>query len=247
MLQLSGMNRKNKYCHHSHISERKFREIVRYFALDLEASKIAELTGVSRNSVNRILNALRERVSRWCELESPLSCSKNMRSSEFCDEESGVQGQEIQEETGQGDASRVPVLGIVKDNGKIFTRILPEVSRKGLQAIVQGKASLDSLISGNGSCVYNGLVDFGWKKLYRLYEAGDEHAPNKPAINSIENFWGAAKMRLAKFRGLRRETLYLHLKETEFRFNNRNEDLYELLLKMLRKEPLNLSTAASEK
>ncbi len=30
-----------------------------------------------------------------------------------------------------------------------------------------------------------------------------------------------------------------HFKECEFRFNNRGEDLYKLLLKIFRKEPLN--------
>jgi transposase len=46
------MDRVNKYCHRSHISERNFRQIIRYFAMDLEATKIAELTGVSRVSKN---------------------------------------------------------------------------------------------------------------------------------------------------------------------------------------------------
>jgi len=30
----------------------------------------------------------------------------------------------------------------------------------------------------------------------------------------------------------------LHLKETEFRFNHRYDDLYKVLLKMLRNDPL---------
>ncbi|MGD0158632.1 MAG: IS1595 family transposase, partial [Terracidiphilus sp.] len=30
----------------------------------------------------------------------------------------------------------------------------------------------------------------------------------------------------------------LHLKETEFRFNHRNDDIYKLLLSILRKDPL---------
>ncbi len=38
---------RNKYFKRSGISERKFREIVRYFALDIEATKIAELSGLS--------------------------------------------------------------------------------------------------------------------------------------------------------------------------------------------------------
>ncbi|MCX5833821.1 MAG: IS1595 family transposase, partial [Deltaproteobacteria bacterium] len=31
---------------------------------------------------------------------------------------------------------------------------------------------------------------------------------------------------------------YLHLKECEFRFNYRNENIYRVLLKLLRKNPL---------
>ena len=31
----------------------------------------------------------------------------------------------------------------------------------------------------------------------------------------------------------------LHLKECEFRFNNREQDLYKILLEICRKEPLN--------
>ena len=50
-------------------------------------------------------------------------------------------------------------------------------------------------------------------------------------MNGIENFWGIAKVRLYKLRGMNKETFYLHLKECEFRFNNRHKNLY-LLLKM---------------
>ncbi|MFA7326430.1 MAG: IS1595 family transposase, partial [Candidatus Kapaibacterium sp.] len=38
-----------------------------------------------------------------------------------------------------------------------------------------------------------------------------------------------------------KNTFYLHLKETEFRYNYRNDDLYKLILNNLRNNPLNLS------
>jgi transposase-like protein len=59
--------------------------------------------------------------------------------------------------------------------------------------------------------------------------------------NGIENFWGVASTRLVRFSGIRADSFYLHLKETEFRFNHRREDLYTTLLKEFRKAPLNLS------
>jgi hypothetical protein len=38
---------KNKYYKQSHISERKFRELLRCFALDLNAKESSQLTGIS--------------------------------------------------------------------------------------------------------------------------------------------------------------------------------------------------------
>ena len=58
-------------------------------------------------------------------------------------------------------------------------------------------------------------------------------------MNGIEGFWSVAKTRLAKFRGLTPSSFYLHLKETEYRFNHRHENLYQLILTNLRNESLN--------
>ena len=63
----------------------------------------------------------------------------------------------------------------------------------------------------------------------------------KNHINGIENFWGIAKVRLYKFRGMDKRTFYLHLKECEFRFNRRQDNLYKLLLKIIKNKPLKLS------
>ncbi len=83
----------------------------------------------------------------------------------------------------------------------------------------------------------------GYKKHYRVHHGKNEFSKAegkvKNHINGIENFWGLAKVRLSKFRGMHKNTFYLHLKECEFRFNHRNEDLYRLILSMLRRNPLN--------
>ena len=44
---------KNKNIVHSRISEKKFREVLKYFAQDIEATKIANLTGISRISIKK--------------------------------------------------------------------------------------------------------------------------------------------------------------------------------------------------
>ena len=85
--------------------------------------------------------------------------------------------------------------------------------------------------SGPGKCypfrrlgaVYNGLVDLGYQKHYRVHHGNNEFANGKRHINGIESFWSYAKRRLMKFHGIPKKTFYLHLKECEFRFNYRNQ------------------------
>ena len=63
---------KNRYLNRSHISERKFREILRCFGLDITATKTAELTSVSRPTVNKIYKKIRQRIKQICDYEFPL-------------------------------------------------------------------------------------------------------------------------------------------------------------------------------
>ena len=53
-------------------------------------------------------------------------------------------------------------------------------------------------------------------------------------VNGIETFWSFSKARLMKLKGVPKHSFYYHLKETEFRFSHRHNDLYNILLKLLR-------------
>ena len=66
------MAMKNKYAKRSRISEAKIREIVRYVAADLTALQAAALSGLNRNTVNRLYRGLRERMLLACEAQRPL-------------------------------------------------------------------------------------------------------------------------------------------------------------------------------
>jgi hypothetical protein len=65
------LHMKNKYISRSKISEAKFRQIVKLFALDLDATQISKIAGISRVTINRYLMAIRKRIAEFCELESP--------------------------------------------------------------------------------------------------------------------------------------------------------------------------------
>lgn len=225
------MATKNKYANRSRISEAKFRQLVKLFALDLEADQIAQLTRLNRNTVNRYLGAIRERITEYCEAQSPFQGVVEV-------DESYFGAKRVKGRRGRGAFGKTIVFGILKRNGSVYTQIVPNVSRRTLQAIIQGRVEPDSVIHSDMWRSYDGLVDLGYKKHYRVRHGEDEFATEQSHINGIESFWGFAKTRLARFRGIHKSTFHLHLKECEFRFNNRRQNLYLLLLKIIRENPL---------
>jgi transposase len=46
-----------QYKKHSRISDKKFREILRLFLLDIEAIKVSEINNTSRPAINRLLRS----------------------------------------------------------------------------------------------------------------------------------------------------------------------------------------------
>jgi transposase len=222
---------KNKYANRSRISEAKFRQLIKLFSLDLDADQIASITGLNRNTANRYLHAIRQRIAAYCEDQSPFVGEVEV-------DESYFGARRVKGKRGRGAFGKTIVFGILKRNGFVYTQIVPNVSRKTLQAIIQGRVEPDSIIHSDTWKSYNGLVDLGYKKHYRVRHGENEFALETSHINGIESFWGYAKTRLARFRGIHKSTFYLHLKECEFRFNNRTKNIYLLLLNIIRDNPL---------
>jgi len=223
---------KNKYANRAHISERKFQQLVRLFSADLDASHIAELTGLNRNTVNRYLKKIRQRLVEYCAAQSPFTGEVEV-------DESFFGARRIKGKRGRGAFGKTIVFGIFQRNGYVYTEIVPNCSKATLQGVIRGKVELKSVIYSDSWRGYNGLVDVGYGKHLRVDHSKDEFAKGRNHINGIEGFWGYAKTRLFRFRGMAPSTFNLHLKECEFRFNHRGQDLGHLILKILRIQPLN--------
>jgi transposase len=226
------VQQQNRYYRHAHISERKFRQLVRFFALDFSATDTAHLTGLSRKSVTMIFLKIRRRIAEECERASPLS------SGEVEVDESYFGARRVRGKRGRGASGKTPVFGLLKRDGCVYTEIVPDCKKATLQAIIRGRVSIDVIIHSDGWRGYDGLVDVGYSKHYRVNHGRNEFARGTRHINGIESFWSFAKHRLQKFHGVAAHTFYLHLKECEYRFNNRNGNLQAELLKLMTKHPL---------
>lgn len=222
---------KNKYAKNAKISEAKTRQIVKLFAVDLDASQIAKVTNLNRNTVNRFLKGIRERIASESEALSPLYGEVEV-------DESYFGARRVKGLRGRGARGKTIVFGLLKRQGKIYTEIVPDCSRATLQGIIRGKVSLESVIHSDGWRGYDGLVDLGYQKHFRVEHGHNEFANEQTHINGIESFWAYAKTRLVRFRGIHKHSFYFHLKECEFRFNNRGQDIYKIVLRLLREKPL---------
>ncbi len=223
----------NKYFFRGKISEEKFRMIVRLFCLDIEAKKTAELTNLNRSTVNNIYRKIRERISELCEAESPFT------NGEIELDESYFGARRVRGIRGRGARGKTPVFGMLKRGDKVYTQIVKNCSISELLPIIKGRTDTGAIIYSDGFKSYDGLVNYGYKRHYRVKHGENEFALGHNHINGIENFWGLCKVRLAKFRGVHRHTFYLHIKECEFRYNCRNQNLYLILLKNFRNHKLN--------
>ena len=221
---------KNRYAIRSRLSEAKIRKIVRCFAVDLTALQTANLTDTNRNTINRIYLGLRPRIFSACEEARPMLGVVEV-------DESLFGPRRVKGKRGRGAYGKTTVFGIFERDGQVYTEIVPDCSKATLQGIIRGRVDLATIINSDGWRGYNGLVDLGYGH-FRVDHSKDEFARGRVHINGIEGFWGLAKIRLAKFKGLPKHTFHLHLKETEWRYNNRTSDKPKLLLRYLRETPL---------
>lgn len=221
----------NRYYKSSKLSEAKFREVLKFFSTDIPSLKTAELTNLNKNTVHTIYNKLRERLAE-------LSLEENEPfHGEVEVDESYFGAKRIRGKRGRGARGKIPVVGVLKRGGKVYTKVVKNCSREQILPILKGKILEESTVFTDGWKSYHGLIYQGFQH-YRIYHSKNEFARGKNHINGIESFWGFTKTRMQKLRGIRKEKFMIHLKESEWRWNHRNENIYKILLKILAENPL---------
>ena len=180
---------------------------------------------------NSLFSASTAFIAEECERVSPFSGEVEV-------DECYFGARRVRGKRGRGASGKTPVFGLLKRSGKVYTEIVPDCSKATLQAIIRGRIAPETVIHSDGWRGYDGLVDVGYAKHYRVHHGKNEFARGTHHINGIESFWSFAKHRLQKFHGIAPQTFYLHLKECEWRFNMRHSNLYAELLQLLRKYPL---------
>jgi transposase len=101
---------------------------------------------------------------------------------------------------GRGAAGKVPVFGILKRGGRVYTQVISDAKSKTLMPIIREKVQPDSIVYSDCWRGYN-VLDVSEFKHYRINHS-KLFANERNHINGIENFWNQAKRHMRKFNGL---------------------------------------------
>ena len=210
----------------SRLSQSKQQRLIEHFISGSTARTAAALVGVHRNTAAYYFQRLRQLISQAIEDETPFFGEIEVDESYFGGRRKGKRG--------RGAAGKVPVFGILKRGGRVYTKVIPDARSTTLMRIMEQKIVPDSIVYTDSMQSYNVLdvSEFHHVRVNHsyLFAEGRNH------INGIENFWNQAKRHLRKFNGIPKEHFGLFLKECEWRFNTPDPKAQLAMLKQIVKE-----------
>ncbi|MFB3077909.1 MAG: IS1595 family transposase, partial [Lysobacterales bacterium] len=188
----------------------KQSRLIEHFVAGTTARTAASLVGVNKSTAAYYFHRLRELICAAIDDETPFQGEVEVDESYFGGKRKGKRG--------RGAAGKVPVFGILKRGGKVYTKVIPNARMDTLMDIMQHKIVPDSIVYTDAWRSYNAL-DVSDFRHYRINHS-ELFAHRHNHINGIENFWNQAKRHLRRFNGIPRDHFSLFLKECEWRFNN---------------------------
>ncbi len=211
---------------HSKLSNYKIKRILGCFCLELTAIQTTKQLKLNRKTIDRYYTIFREKIAQYQEEQK-----KKFKGNIEIDE-SYFGSRHKGDKRGRSTATKIPVIGILKRNGKVYAEIISDASKSSLMPIITGLvAKSKSNIYTDKWKSYDGLVLSGYKH-YRINHS-KEFVRNHHHINGIESFWSYVKRKMRKHNGIPKHKFYLYLKESEFRFNNRDKDMFNIMQKTI--------------
>lgn len=191
------------------------------FAEQQSALALSKELGTSYHAITRIYQRLRELLFHLCEVEGArLKGEIEIDESYFGGRRKGKRG--------RGAAGKSIVFGLLERDGRVYTTVVSNVSAETLMEIIRKKTRKGSVYYTDTFRSYNSLKR--WGKHHRLNHGKAFAYRGKNHINGIEGFWSFAKHKLYNYHGVSKSNFVLYLKEMEWRYNHRKENLLKQLL-----------------
>jgi transposase len=196
--------------------------IVTGFYQQCPAYRLHHDLGVDYQTVTRVYQSLRETLYHLAELEGrKLGGEIEMDEAYFGGRRKGKRG--------RGAAGKNIVFGLLERDGRVYTRVVEHVSKEELMTVIRKKTRKGSVYFTDTFKSYNSLKRLG-KHHTVNHSKNMVDTKTKNHINGIEGFWSFAKHILYNYRGVSKYHFPMYLKEVEYRYNHRNDNLFKLFL-----------------
>ena len=128
-------------------------------------------------------------------------------------------------------SNEIEVLGLLERKKQIFITMFEKLKASDYPIII--KTTKTGIIRSSNTYPLTGYLLS--KFFYKDFTINHilEFADRVKYLNRFERFWSYTKKQLLKYRGISKSNLYLYLKEIEFRYNNRNSNIFNLLNKII--------------
>lgn len=217
---------------YSKLSDYKIKKIIKCFCSDIDATKTSEILGLNRKTINRYYSIFRVVIFEKQQSDKTLFFGE-VELDEAYFGAKRLRGINMPQKRGRGTWKQA-VFGVFERDGRVYTELVPNAKSITLRKVIRKKINPESVVYTDGWRGYNGLIDIGYSKHFRIDKSKSFSNQYGVHINGIESFWSFTKRRLAKFNGVK-STFLLHLKECEWRWkksiNEMEKELWKLLLK----------------
>ena len=140
----------------------------------------AGLVGVNRHTATLFFHKLRETIHQRLAAEAPelVRGEVELDESYFGGHQKGKRG--------RGAGGKVPVFGLLKRGGRVYTVVIQNAAASTLMPIIRQRVTPDSLVYTDSFAAYNVLDVEGFRHLRINHQKG--FADRRNHINGIENF-----------------------------------------------------------
>ena len=199
--------------------------LIEHFCLGVPAYRLRFQVPLDRKTIQRWFQILRETIYEHQIKELSTLCGEiEMDETMF--------GGRVPGKRGWGASGKVIVFGIYQRNGKVLTFPITNRSKQQLIPLMTTYTKAGSLYYTDDWHAYT-FLDIRGNHVVITKQKGRPKGRNH--INCIEGFWSYAKHWLYHYRGVPKKYFHLYLKEVEWRFNHRDENLVKILRKYLNK------------
>ncbi|MDD8259604.1 IS1595 family transposase, partial [Escherichia coli] len=133
----------------SRLSQYKQERLLELFIAGSTARIAAELVGVHRNTAAYYFHRLRVLIAEHVDKHSWFDGEIELDESYFGGRRKGLRG--------RGAAGKVPVFGLLKRGGKVYTKVIPDAKSRTLLPIIESKIYPDSIVYTDNFASYDVL------------------------------------------------------------------------------------------